>query len=271
MSFRNWLTQIPDWKVLIRIPVLIYCTIAAYGFFFADRQMFIPQYASQAPLPKPPIAITTPNGEIITLVHLTHPQATHTILYSHGNAETLGSIYPHLLKLKDLGFNVIAYDYRGYGLSQGTPSETNAYQDIEATYKYATEQLQIPSRRIILFGRSIGGGPSTYLASQKPIAGLILESTFTSIFRVVIPFPLLPFDKFPNRDRIAQVKAPVLIIHGNRDEIIPFEHGKILFQAASNPKQFQAIPNAGHNDVSDIGGIIYSQAIKDFVAKIAKN
>ncbi|NJN49536.1 MAG: alpha/beta hydrolase [Alkalinema sp. RL_2_19] len=257
MSCRNglthWLTQTPDWKVWLRLPAIAYLTIAAYGYFFSERQMFLPQSAAQAPLPQPPIAIPTTNGETITLVHLPNPQATYSILYSHGNGETLGDVYPHLLKLQNLGFNIIAYDYRGYGLSQGKPTEQNTYEDITTAYRYTTETLKISPDRLIIFGRSIGGGPSTYLASQKPIAGLILESTFTSVFRVVVPFPLLPFDRFPNRARLAKVHVPVLIIHGDHDEVIPFEHGQALFQAANAPKQFLPIPNAGHNDVSDIG------------------
>jgi abhydrolase domain-containing protein 17 len=266
----TWLTQAPNWKVLVRIPLIAYGTIALYAYFFSDRQIFIPQYATNAPLPAPPIVVPTADGERITLVHYTQPQARYTVLYSHGNGEALGDIYPYLLRLKKLGFNIVAYDYRGYGRSSpGAPSETKTYADITAAYRYTTETLKVPTDRIIVFGRSVGGGPSTYLATTQPIAGLILESTFTSVFRVVVPFPLLLFDKYPNRDRLAQIKVPLLVIHGDRDQVIPFHHGQTLFETAPGPKQFLAIPNADHNDVSEVGGRMYDQGIQDFAARLA--
>jgi abhydrolase domain-containing protein 17 len=118
--------------------------------------------------------------------------------------------------------------------------------------------------RIILLGRSVGSGPSVYLATQKPIAGLIIESGFVSAFRVAVPFPLLPFDKFPNRDRLSQVRSPVLIAHGTQDRLIPFWHAQELYRAANQPKTLVPIQGAGHNDVFEIGDRQYLQAIQTF-------
>jgi abhydrolase domain-containing protein 17 len=265
----NWLTQIPDWKVLLRIPAIAYMTIALYAYFLGDRQIFLPQYATNAPLPTPPIVLLPDDRNCcITLVHYPQPNAQYTILYSHGNAEALGDVYPHLQRLKNLGFNVVAYDYRGYGASLGTPSEANTYGDITAAYRYTRDTLKVPADRIIVFGRSVGGGPSTYLASTQPIAGLILESAFISAFRVVLPFRLLPFDKYPNADRLAKITVPLLVIHGDRDQVIPFQHGQTLFQVAPGPKQLLTVPNADHNDVSEVGGPIYDQAIQDFAKNL---
>jgi abhydrolase domain-containing protein 17 len=265
----TWLTQTPNWKVLLRLPLIAYATIALYAYFFSDRQIFIPQYATNAPLPEPPIVVLPADRNCcITLVHYPQPQAKYTILYSHGNGEALGDIYPYLQRLKNLGFNVVAYDYRGYGASLGQPSEANTYGDIIAAYRYTRETLKVPADRIIVFGRSVGGGPSTYLASTQPIAGLILESTFTSVFQVVVPFRLLPFDKYPNVDRLAKITAPLLVIHGDRDQVIPFQHGQTLFQTAPGPKQFLTVPNADHNDVSEVGGRMYDQAIQDFATNL---
>jgi abhydrolase domain-containing protein 17 len=265
----TWLTQTPNWKVLLRIPVIAYGTIAFYAYFFSDRQIFIPQYATNAPLPQPPIVVPVTPTENITLVYYPNPKAQYTILFSHGNGEALGDAYAYHLQLRNLGFNVVAYDYRGYGASSpGAPSETKTYADITAAYRYTTETLKVPPDRIIVFGRSVGSGPSTYLASTQPIAGLILESAFTSTFRVVVPFPLLPFDKYPNRDRIAKLKVPLLVIHGDRDQVIPFHHGQTLFQTAPGPKQFLAVPNADHNDVSEVGGRMYEKAIQAFATQL---
>jgi abhydrolase domain-containing protein 17 len=268
----NWLTQIPDGKVLLRIPVIAYMTIALYAYFLGDRQILLPQYATNAPLPNPPIVLLPDDRNCcITLVHYPQPNAQYTILYSHGNAETLGDVYPHLQRLKNLGFNVVAYDYRGYGASLGTPSEANTYGDITAAYRYTRDILKVPADRIIVFGRSVGSGPSTYLASTQPIAGLILESAFISAFRVVVPFRLLPFDKYPNADRLAKITVPLLVIHGDRDQVIPYSHGQTLFQVAPGPKRWLTVPNADHNDVSAVGGPIYDQAIQDFAKNLPQS
>jgi len=114
---------------------------------------------------------------------------------------------PILERLHKAGFAVFAYDYQGYGTSQGKPSEQNAYRDIDAAYQYLTAQLKLPSERIIVYGRSTGGGPSVDLASCQRVAGLILESTFTSTFRVITRVPLYPFDKFANLSKISSVHS----------------------------------------------------------------
>jgi abhydrolase domain-containing protein 17 len=268
MFLKTWLTRKPNKQMLWRIPLIAYLTLAAYAYFFSDRQIFIPQYAANKPLPHPPINLTTRDQEIITAIHLTHPQAKYTILYSHGNGETIGDAYPDLLAFQKLGFNLFAYDYRGYGLSQGKPSVPKAYQDIEAAYDYLIHTLKIPADRIIIYGRSVGSGPSVYLASRQPSAGLILESAFTSTFRVILPFKILPFDKFPNQERLPQVKVPILIIHGTQDQVIPFSHGQTLYQTANAPKTFLPIDGADHNDVNIIGGDRYYNSIRQFADRL---
>jgi len=171
-------------------------------------------------------------------------------------------------RLHRWGFNVFAYDYRGYGTSDGRPSERNVYEDGDTVYEYLTQQLQIPPDRIIVYGQSVGGGSATKLATQYPVAGLILESTFTSAFRVVVPFPLLPFDKFPNRNRLQTVECPVLVMHGAADRIIPIRHGQALYTAARNPKQSLWIEGAGHNDFTWVAGERHRHALLSFQALI---
>ncbi len=278
MILKKWLTrkpnrQIPNRHMLWRLPLVAYLTLAGYAYFLSDRQIFIPQYANNTPLPQPPITISTGDitrgdRSIITAVHLINPKAKYTILYSHGNGETIGDIYPDLLALQKTGFSLFAYDYRGYGLSSGKPSEPNSYQDVEAAYTYLVNQLKVPADRIIIFGRSVGSGPATYLASRQPSAGLILESAFISTFRMIIPFPILPFDKFPNQARLPQVHVPILIIHGTQDQVIPFSHGQALYKTANSPKTFLAIDGADHNDVNTVGGDRYSQSLQTFAASL---
>ena len=200
----------------------------------------------------------------LSAVYLPNPASIYTILYIHGNAEDLGDIQPVLKQLREIGFGLFAYDYRGYGTSQGKPSERNAYRDIDTVYNYLIQQLGVPAQRIIAYGRSVGGGSAVDLAGRQPLAGLIMESCFTTSFRVVVPIPILPFDKFRNLKKIKQVKCPVLVIHGKADEVIPLFHGQQLFAAAPNPKLFFWVEGASHNDLMWVAGAPYAATLRNF-------
>lgn len=255
---------------IMRSIIFIYACLCLYAYFFTDRMIFLPQpstYQDNNQILK----LTTKDGVKISAVYLPNPQAKFTILYSHGNAEDLGEISLVLEELRNLGFAVFAYDYRGYGTSQGSPSEKTAYKDIDAAYDYLTQKLAVPPEKIILYGRSIGGGPSVDLASRQPVGGLILENTFVSIFRVVNQVPLFPFDKFNNIEKIKKVRSPVLVMYGKADTIIPFWHGEKLFAAANEPKRFLAIETAGHNDFRETGSKEYDQALQEFTQLISQH
>lgn len=199
-----------------------------------------------------------------------NPSHGLTILYSHANAEDLGSIYPWCKFIsKMLQVNLFAYDYSGYGMAAkaGPPSEENCYADIEAAYDYLRNELNVPARNIVLYGRSLGSGPSTHLAvktaleSKKntdhygndgPVAGLILHAPFLSVFRVVLDTGCTLYgDKFANLDIIPMVKSPTMLIHGTSDQIIPFHHSERLYNAV--PIEYRARPlyieGMSHNNV----------------------
>ncbi len=254
---------------LIRSIIFIYVCIGLYVFFFADGLIFKPQPASYEPS-KDFVDLTTSDGTQITALYLPHPQAKYTILFSHGNAEDLGDLRPFLQKLHQMGFAVFAYDYHGYGTSKGTPSEQNVYQDINAAYNYLHQKLGISANQIIIYGRSVGSGPSLELASRQPVAGLILESAFITAFRVLTRIPIFPFDKFRNIDKIKQFHGPVLIMHGTVDEVVPFWHAETLFATANEPKLFVPIAGAGHNNLVEVAGDRYVQAIKKFGALLGR-
>ena len=164
--------------------------------------------------------ITTADGVQISAVYLPNLDARFTLLCSHGNAEDIGLTRPSLELMRQHGYAVFAYDYRGYGTSQGKPSEQGCYQDVEAAYQYLVEELHVPADRIIIHGRSLGGALAVYVASCRPAVGLVLESAFVSAFQCVTRLPL-PGDKFRNIDRIGQVHCPVLIMNGTRDQVVP--------------------------------------------------
>ena len=147
--------------------------------------------------------------------------------------------------------NAVVYEYTGFGESNGKiPSEQSLYDDIETVYLYLTENLNVDANRIILYGRSIGSGPSCYLAEKYEVGGVILHSPIMSALRVVFNLRFtLPFDKFPNIDRVPNIESPVFIIHGRRDEIVPFYHAEELYAKSKNKYEPYYVDGAGHNNV----------------------
>ncbi|NET29399.1 alpha/beta hydrolase [Okeania sp. SIO1I7] len=255
---------------LIRSTVIVYILIGLWAFFFSDRLIFLPGPSSYQEN-QDFVKLESSDKVQITGVYLPLPKTKYTILYSHGNAEDLGEILPRLQDLRDIGFSIFSYDYQGYGTSQGNPSVKNAYQDINAAYEYLTQHLGIPANQIIVYGRSVGGGPSVDLASREPVAGLIIESSFTTAFRVVTRIPIYPFDKFRSIDKIKNVNCPVLVIHGNADRVIPFSHGKQLFTTANEPKLSFWVDGAGHIDLLEVAGERYEKVMIEFANLVEQN
>lgn len=262
-----------SWKRVIRsmflIPICVLLGFLIIVVFFADRAIFRPQVSSYIDTADI-IKLKTRDGEQISARYQDNPQASYTILFSHGNAEDIGIIEPFTWRLRDLGLSVLTYDYQGYGTSSGSPSEENAYAAIDAAYDYLLTEKRLDPKRIILHGRSLGGGVAVDLASRKPVAGLILESTFTSAFRVITRYPILPFDKFENIKKIDKVTCPVLLIHGTSDWTIPSYHGQRLFERANEPKQSLWVEGAGHNNVVYTDERSYSDRIRSFVQTLGE-
>lgn len=254
---------------IMRSLFFIYACLCIYAYFFTDRIIFLPQPSSYEDSNRI-LKLITKDGAKISAVYLPNPQAKFTILYSHGNAEDLGDIQFVLEELRSLGFAVFSYDYRGYGTSQGKPTETTTYKDIDAAYNYLTQQLGINPKKIILYGRSVGGGPSVDLASRKPVGGLILENTFVSTFRVATQITIVPFDKFNNIAKIKKVRSPILIMYGKADRVIPFWHGEKLFATANEPKRVLVSETAGHNDFREVAGKKYDRALQEFTQLISQ-
>jgi hypothetical protein len=254
---------------LLAITLLLYGMLGIWVYFGADALIFQPPPASYQDS-SAILKLKSQTGATISAVYLPNPSSRYTLLFSHGNAEDLGQLVPLFQVLQNQGFAVFAYDYQGYGTSQGRPSEQNTYQDIEAAYTYLTQTLKMPADRIIAHGRSVGSGPTVKLAAQHPLAGVILESAFISTFRVVIPWPLFPFDKFPNLAKIQHLRSPLLVIHGTADQVVPFWHGQTLYQQSPEPKQHFWVEGAGHNDLIAVAGDRYFQTLQVFAQQLAK-
>ncbi len=176
-----------------------------------------------------------------------------TVLFSHGNAGNLADRLESIQLLRRMGFSVLAYDYGGYGRSTGRPSESRVYADAEAMWRHLIQDRGLAPERIILFGRSLGGAATAYLASRTSPAAVVLESTFLSIPDVARGMPLGRFlawgirHRFPSKDRMKDIHAPLLVVHSPDDTLIPYAHGRRLFELANEPKQFLPI-RGDHND-----------------------
>jgi pimeloyl-ACP methyl ester carboxylesterase len=253
---------------LLWLIVLGYLALIVLGLF-SDRLIFQPQHSSYRDSPE--ILKIRSDDKQISAIYMPAANARYVLLFSHGNAEDIGQNIPWFHELNAAGFSVFAYDYRGYGTSEGTSSEKTVYEDVLAAYEYLNTTLNIPPERIISVGRSLGCAAAVELAYRKPVAGLVLQAPFLTAFRVLTRVQLLPFDRFRNDKKIISIHTPVLIIHGREDEVVPFRHGEALFRLANDPKTFVRINNAHHNDLLYVAGDQYLAALKAFTGTLETN
>jgi len=192
-----------------------------------------------------------------TLLHgwyFDHPNPRAVVLFAHGNAGNLSDRFSFIRELRDKhNLAVMIFDYRGYGKSEGTPSPDGILEDARSARKWLVGRTGIAEADIVLMGRSLGGAVAVDLASRDGARGLILKSTFTSLPEVAaVHFPWLPTKLIVSKslnslEKIRNYSGPLLISHGNADELIPYEHGRSLFDAAKGKKRFVTIPGGGHN------------------------
>jgi hypothetical protein len=198
------------------------------------------------------------------------------VLFFNGNGGNIGHRLEKLAVLHQLGLSVLLFDYRGYGASSGRPSEKGLYADGEAAYRYLRDVRKVPRERIIAHGESLGGAVAIELASRLPVGAVIFESSFTSVADMArrmfpfLPVGLLVRQRYDSLSRIARVKAPVLVMHSPQDDIVPYEQGRLLFEAAPQPKAFAEL-RGDHNNGFLESGAAYSEAIRDFLARHISN
>jgi len=244
---------------------VIYGVLAFFAGQVSDRMLFLPPPASY---PAGPDLVWIPAGDGPRLAArwLPYPGARYTLIFCHGNATDLGEIEPRLVELRDrLGVSVLAWDYPGYGRTGGRPGEPATLRGARAVAAYAVDVLGVPADRLVPYGHSLGGGAAVEIAAGRPCAGLILQSAFTSAFRVRLSVNPFPFDKFDNLAKLRRVRCPVLVIHGTADTMIPFAHGEQLRAAAPGRKARLWVRGAGHNDLIETAGEEYWRALADFL------
>lgn len=227
-------------------------------------------------LPIEPVTFTAEDGvRLSAWVIRGRSSEAPWLLVCHGNGGNISDPGrpQHYAGLRAVGLNLLAFDYRGYGLSEGSPSERGLYRDVEAAYRYLRDSLGVPPERIILFGHSLGSAVAVELARRVPAAGLILDGALTSVtdraqeLYPVVPVRWLAASRYDSRAKIGELRLPKLFLHAERDEVIPIDHGRRLYAAAPEPKRFVALAG-GHNDAFDADSAAYFGAIERFVVEL---
>ncbi|MBN1517685.1 alpha/beta hydrolase [Candidatus Sumerlaeota bacterium] len=264
-----------SWKRVVRSTILIYLILMVFTWLVAPHKVFQPPNPSyKTGELEGQFFIPLPGGEKVAAMYLPghagsvsdeDRNTSFTLLYCHGNAEDLGDVSFVMELYQEHGYNIVAYDYRGYGLSSPGYGEARAYEEVKAVWDWLTQSKGLPPEQIIIYGRSMGGGPAVWLATQVQPAGLMLESAFTSAVRVITQVRIMPTDVFNNIFRIGDVRCPIMIIHSRKDKTIPFSHGKKLFAAARGSKQCLWLEQSGHDDLILADKDRYWPAIQAFL------
>jgi fermentation-respiration switch protein FrsA (DUF1100 family) len=248
------------WIVVLGLGGYIALVVALY---FGQRMLlYLPRSTPVSPaaagLPEAEeVALATSDGERVIAWHVPPRSGQPVVIYFHGNAEVVAN---QVVRHRDLiagGAGLLALSYRGYMGSTGTPTEDGLLRDAEAVYQFAASRYTWD--RIVLWGHSLGSGVAVALAATRPVAKLILEAPFTSTADVAASmFPIVPVrwlmhDQYHSDQRIGAVKASILILHGDRDMVVPIALGERLFALAPEPKRFVRYPGGGHDDLDAYG------------------
>jgi hypothetical protein len=269
MNWKRILIGEWNWKRPFKSLLAIYLMLGVVAVFFTDRILFVPPAPSYDAGLTGLVRLRTGAGEEIAALHYPAAPGMPTLLYSHGNAEDLGQATDLYQAWHDSGFGVFAYDYPGYGQSTGRATESSCQRAIHTAWEHL-EKSGVNPGSLVIVGRSVGGGPSTWLASRIKPAGLALIAPFTSVYAVPFRASIFPLDRFPNMKRIAEMHTPLLVIHGETDGVIPSSHGRKLVEASSaNDKTFTLIRGAGHNDLFEVAGDAIIRQIADFSRRVS--
>ena len=244
----------------ISIIVFIYLFISAYVYCFQEQLVYNPNYPERE-LKYSPISqgmehtdvyFTTADQVKLHGWFVKNDSSELVALICHGNSGNISHRIDTMRMFYELGMSVFIFDYRGFGLSEGHPSEHGTYSDVEAAWQYLMEQ-GIKPEQVVVKGRSLGGAIASYIAHRHTPLGLIVDSSFASIHKLgqnmfpIFPANILVRYKYPHEEFISQVQCPVLIFHSLNDELIPYTHGKMLYRAVKTPKTFVPL-YGGHNN-----------------------
>lgn len=255
------------------LPSTVCAALEHMFLYFPDREIVMTPATMR--LPFEDIFFTAEDGTNLHGWYLPGETGQPVVVFCHGNAGNISHRVDNLRLLRELGFSVFIFDYRGYGQSAGKASEEGTYSDMRGAIDWLRKKGW-ETEQMLYFGRSVGAGVALQLALELPPAGLVLESPFTSIKAMgQHHYPLLWLlagwlleARYDNLSKIGQLQVPVLIFHGDRDQIVPQAMGRKLFSQAPQPKRFYSIPKAGHNDSYDRIGTEYWQQWREFLRQI---
>ena len=250
---------------------------AGFLFIFQSRLIYYPERVlltdpGSIGLYFENISFETSDGVELSGWFIPSDSARGVILFCHGNAGNISHRLESIQIFHQLGLDVFIFDYQGYGQSEGKPTEQGTYKDAEAAWHYLVEERQMDPRGVIVFGRSLGGAVASWLAQSHTPGALVLESTFTSVPDVAVAlYPYLPVRlllrfRYDTAEYLGRVDCPVLIIHSRNDEIMPFSHGRRLFEIASEPKRFVEI-SGSHNEGFIASGEHYEEGLNAFISE----
>lgn len=254
----------------------VYAAVVGFMYVFQRDMMYFPdQIRRVAPSYYPMLAgvqeveLKTADGLRVFAWYWPAPSGRPTVAIFHGNGGSLRSQRYRLAYFKDADMGVFLLGYRGYSGSDGWPSEEGLYTDARAALDWLNGQ-GVADERIVLYGESLGSGLATKMASERPVSLVVLESPYTSTVDVAaLRFPIVPVhwlmvDRYESIARIDKVKAPLLVMHGDADQVIPQAFGRRLFEAANHPKEGFWPQGIGHRDIFDTGGFL---AARDFIER----
>ena len=261
---------------IVAIIVGACALFAGYIFFFQSNQVYHPDRLMSADpesigLHFENASFETSDGVRLSGWFIPKENASGVILFCHGNAGNLSHRLETIQIFHDLGLSAFIFDYRGFGQSEGKPSEHGTYKDAEAAWQYLVQERKVHPDKIIIMGRSLGGAIAAWLARHHTPRALILESTFTSVADVAgelypyLPIRLLLRFKYDAAEYLSQVKCPVLVVHSRDDEMVLFNHGLRLFETANEPKQFLEITGS-HTDGFLATGTRYQEGLDQFIS-----
>lgn len=258
------------WWRAVKALVGIYLCVMVVGWFVSDYIIYQPpppSYQEGGPYFRIPVSA----NERIGMLALTNASARYVLLYAHGNGDDLGpDLRAYLAEFCAHGFEVYAFDYRGYGISDGEPNTCRAREDAEAAYQHLVRDKQISPDRIVLYGQSLGAALALDLAARHRVAGVVVESGFVTAFRVMTHLPLFPLDKLRNNRRIREIHCPALVMHGAIDDTIPIWHGRELYRLAPEPKLAYWAPYGAHCNVRYSNAPEYWMHLQEFMALVAR-
>ena len=233
--------------------------IESKSIFYPDKEILVTP--KQIGLNFEDVFFRTKDGILLNGWFIRCNNAKATIIFCHGNAGNISHRLEKIALFHKAGLNTLIFDYRGYGKSQGSPSENGVYLDAQAAYDYLLDREDIDKEKIVSFGSSLGGAIAVDLAVKRKCAALVADSTFTNtkdMGKTVYPFipTFLYSTKFNSIDKVATIKIPKLFIHSINDEIVPFKLGNKLFKSACEPKEFLQILGAHNVGFSESGNLI---------------